>query len=751
MKSPVLTRRSPLAAGVLGLVLCALPVRSAEIPVASAAQIANALSSAEPGDVLVMQDGVWNNQQIEFAAIGASSAPITLRAQTPGGVKLTGSSKLTISGDWLVVDGLRFEDGQLGPSEHVVRFQGPLGEAKNSRFTNSSIVNYNPPDINTRYFWVSLEGENNRVDHNYFSGQSHSGVTVTVWRDSNDADHHRIDNNHFANRPAGNENGFETIRIGTSTHADSDSFTLVENNLFERVDGEIEIISSKSGHNTYRFNTFRESAGTLTLRHGNDNTIKGNFFLGEGKDASGGVRVTGERQTIVNNYFHDLDGRAEGAISITAGVVDPEPGEYVQVRDAIIAHNTIVDVNRAAITFDSGLGSSNRTLLAESVTVANNLIQSGQDPLFEGSEGVGWTWQGNLAFGQSLGPKAGDAGVAVIDPKLTVDQDGLYRLQANSPARDSASTVSGVSVSEDFEGQPRLGLADIGADEFSGLGIARKPLSAGDVGPSWLSPPANEVGSCTNGVCLFQAEAYAQSLDPDGDGFEWTEALSEEAHGGRVIKATSGDRVDLGSEAHDAIVTFDVEFDSVGVYTAYFRARGFSSSTDSFFSPDSLGVDPDNVETLTNTSVFDWRQGQATFTINSSDVGVPLELRLGMREREAELDAIVLALDAGLSDSELDELFAALTPVHGDYNGDGAVNAADYTLWRDGSTLSADGDGNRLLDEGDYAYWSARYNGNAGQQNATAAPEPSVLSITITLVCCLHLRRGERRESVPVA
>lgn len=84
-----------------------------EIPVASAAQISAAMATAKPGDVLVMADGTWTNQAITFAGSGSSAAPITLRPQTPGGVRLNGTSRLTINGNWLIVDGLRFDGGAL--------------------------------------------------------------------------------------------------------------------------------------------------------------------------------------------------------------------------------------------------------------------------------------------------------------------------------------------------------------------------------------------------------------------------------------------------------------------------------------------------------------------------------------------------------------------------------------------------------------------------------------------------------------
>lgn len=449
--------------------------------VSSASEIDD-LPNLNPGDTVVMTNGTWTNQEIEFAAIGTENAPITLRAETPGLVVLNGDSTLEISGDWLVVDGLRFDGGELS-SGHIVQFRGPLGHATNSRFTNSSILNYNPPDLDTRYFWVSVYGQYNRVDNNYFDNHGHSGVTVVVWRDSSAPDFHTIDGNHFTDRPEGTGNGFETIRIGTSTESDSNSFSVIENNLFERVDGEIEIISNKCGGNIFRHNTFRESAGTLTLRHGDGNLVDGNFFLGFDKDASGGVRVIGENQIIVNNYFSGLDGRADGAIAITAGVKGSALNEYFQVKNAVIAHNTIVDVNDAAIVFSQGLGSSDRTLLAEDVIIANNAIYSDQDPLFEGNEGSNWRWHGNIAFGQSLGPANGNPGIAVVDPLFQLDGSLTWRPQEKSPLIDASMGDYSRLARFDMDGQERVDEFDIGADETSSGISTRVPLTGVNVGP----------------------------------------------------------------------------------------------------------------------------------------------------------------------------------------------------------------------------------------------------------------------------
>ena len=63
----------------------------------------------------------------------------------------------------------------------------------------------------------------------------------------------------------------------------------------------------------------------------------------------------------------------------------------------------------------------------------------------------------------------------------------------------------------------------------------------------------------------------------------------------------------------------------------------------------------------------------------------------------------------------VDALTGGAEPT-GDYNGDGVVDAADYTVWRNtlGEDVAnrgdgADGDADGIVDEDDYGYWRARY------------------------------------------
>lgn len=92
-------------------------------------------------------------------------------------------------------------------------------------------------------------------------------------------------------------------------------------------------------------------------------------------------------------------------------------------------------------------------------------------------------------------------------------------------------------------------------------------------------------------------------------------------------------------------------------------------------------------------------------------------------------------------------LFIALP---GDYNGNGVVDAADYTVWQDnfGSTLNlaADGNGNGVVDAADYTVWQDQFGQGVSTQRMASIPEPGslglLLAVTALNVCG---RRGRSR------
>jgi poly(beta-D-mannuronate) lyase len=354
--------------------LASCVAQAAEIKVESQQAFRDAVRDLEPGDTVVLANGEWRNFEILFTGQGREGRPITLTAEEKGKVLITGQSNLRLAGTHLVVSGLVFRDGH-SPTNTVIAFRRIKGDyANHSRVTEVVIDHFNNPERYETDYWVMLYGKHNRFDHNHLVGKSNQGVTMAVKLDSEEsrANRHRIDHNYFGPRPVLGSNGGETLRIGTSHYSLSDSLTVVENNYFDRCDGEVEIISSKSGGNTFRGNLFFESRGTLTLRHGNDNLVENNVFLGNRVDHTGGIRVINKRQTVRNNYLHGLTGhRFGGAFVIMNGVPNSPINRYHRVENAIIENNSIIESDHIELA-----AGSDEERSAPPVTTAfrNNLI-----------------------------------------------------------------------------------------------------------------------------------------------------------------------------------------------------------------------------------------------------------------------------------------------------------------------------------------------------------------------------------------
>lgn len=407
----------------------------------------DAVLNAKPGDTIRMAAGTWRDAQLVFEGKGTAQKPIVLMAQTPGAVKLEGKSSLKIAGEYLVVSGLVFVNGYT-PDDAVISFRKDKDNlANNCRVTECVIDGYNQPDRFKSDAWVDLYGRNNRVDHTYLNNKLNSGVTLVVHLNSKESqqNNHRIDHNYFGERPRLGSNGGETMRIGTSTFSLTSSNTVVENNFFYRCNGEVEIVSIKSGDNIVRNNTFYESEGVLALRHGNNNLLEGNYFIGNNRKNTGGIRVINAGHTIQNNYFQDLQGdRFFAALGVMNGVPDSPINRYHQVKDVVIKDNAFM--NCANVKF--GVGSdSERTATPQNVKVQNNIFYTptGQAPYTTLDDISGVSFQNNKIIGAPRGFKAN--GFEPANLQLQNTAQGLWASAngALSPKLPADANTTGVS------------------------------------------------------------------------------------------------------------------------------------------------------------------------------------------------------------------------------------------------------------------------------------------------------------------
>ncbi|MEL7312182.1 MAG: polysaccharide lyase 6 family protein [Pseudomonadota bacterium] len=335
-----------------------------------------ATASLSPGDKVVMADGVWRDVELILRAEGTADAPVHLTAQTPGGVVISGESNLSISGEHIVVSDLVFRDG-FTPTSEVISFRTSKFElANHSRVTNTVIDSFSNPERHSSDTWVAIYGKRNRFDHNTLLNKGNRGVTLAVKMNTEASreNGHIIERNYFGPRQTLGSNGGETLRIGTSHYSREFSNTIVRENFFDRTSGELEIISSKSCGNEIRSNVFFESQGTLTMRHGHYTLVENNFFLGNRKPNTGGIRIINENQTVKNNYLYGLTGhRFRGALVIMNGVPNGPINRYDPVIDSVLDNNVVIDSDHIQLCAGSD---EERSAPPTSTTMHGNLILS---------------------------------------------------------------------------------------------------------------------------------------------------------------------------------------------------------------------------------------------------------------------------------------------------------------------------------------------------------------------------------------
>ena len=115
------------------------------------------------------------------------------------------------------------------------------------------------------------------------------------------------------------------------------------------------------------------------------------------------------------------------------------------------------------------------------------------------------------------------------------------------------------------------------------------------------------------------------------------------------------------------------------------------------------------------------------------------------------------AYDLSLLKGTTDYQLATVPVLEGDYNGNGVIDAADYTAWRDAvaagaSTLLNDATPG-TVDENDFAYWRAHFGetlgSGAGANGVFAVPEPTCVAMFLVGLMIAGLLTPPAIESKP--
>lgn len=337
--------------------------------------------NAKPGDIVILQNGEWKNVTISLDCQGTKERPITFRAQTAGKVLITGNSRLKLGGIYIIVDGLYFVNGYAG-KDAVISFRVNKEQLANGcRVTNCVINDFNNPKRMEENNWVLFYGKGNTLDHCSFIGKKNMGVLLAVILDDerSRSNYHKIEYNYFGKRIPLASNGGEIIRVGVSQHCQFNSNTQITSNLFEHCDGETEIVSIKSCRNFIGQNIFKECQGSVVLRHGDSNTVIGNYFIGNDKPGTGGIRVINKGQEVAGNILYKCRGTDfRSPMAIMNGIPNSPAHRYVQVTDAKIFGNVFFEC--APLSFCEG-SDTERTLPPERVNFASNIFYNTRDSI----------------------------------------------------------------------------------------------------------------------------------------------------------------------------------------------------------------------------------------------------------------------------------------------------------------------------------------------------------------------------------
>lgn len=453
---------------VLILTLLALsPLQGAEkanaTTVTSIKELQETVANAKPGTTILLKNGKYH-EQLDLKGKGSKEQPIVVRAETIGGVELL--NQVTIQGEHLSLIGFRFTDNGSITVKNAI-------SCRISRCYMNNLKG-------AQWLRVDSKSRSIEIDHCLFEKKENNRekdrdcqlMRIEV---SNNQESHHIHHNHFRDIPKGKSgNGYETIQlISRGNSKDGETGNVIEYNLFERCDGESEIVSVKSNGNIIRGNTFFHCRGELVMRIGHRNVVTGNWFLG----GSGGVRLQGKDQVVVNNYFERLSGPGLAMMDGT------EDDFYSRVERALVAHNTFVSCGQA---FHIGINHSKYPdgTAPRDCTIANNIFYQEKDAknglitFVKNQEPEKWIWQGNIY-----------QGVLGIAPRTGLQQSSAFSKKNGELLLPTAQTITALrtgmkptELAVDLAGKARPENGTVGAFQCDMKPNRAKPLSAEDVG-----------------------------------------------------------------------------------------------------------------------------------------------------------------------------------------------------------------------------------------------------------------------------
>lgn len=547
--------RFPAAVAAALFLFWSVAAPAAVYTINTAADFGTLPATLQPGDVVLLKNGTFNNVQRTITAAGTVGNPVIFRAENPGQAFFSGSTRFTLRGTGMIISGLVF-DGDVVPGgvNGSALFRFDLDSS--DMVLRDVIINNFDTGNSTSPFYVLLNGYRHTIEYCRFSRKDSQKPVINIIPQEDDQAPagtfptkdvprlHRVRYSYFGERTNIGDNEYETIRIGESKYQMYNMATVVEHCVFEKAiygpditNYEPEVISSKSRGNIYRYNTLIDCKGGIVLRHGDDCVVEGNFIFGEpGSNMGAGIRIIGMRHLIRNNYIQDVAGTGlRSPIVVMKGSSEyPENSTdngYELPSFARILHNTIIHAQEPLQL--GGTTSTSGSNLPRGVEIRGNVIVSratdGPVLNLNGATLAPFTFENNFAHHAAglYGDTLPAAGFTTGTPLLHAHDAMLgYTIpQPGSPVIGQAPATTPPTL-RDVRGRFRAAPGDAGAFDTSATGaVLNRPLARADVGPSYdgrnstamapliLTTPASrnalELGSTTFTVLAASAETLS--------------------------------------------------------------------------------------------------------------------------------------------------------------------------------------------------------------------------------------------------
>ncbi len=294
---------------------------------ATAGNLDSVISGAVAGDIIVLADGTYK-KGFTLKAKGTASKPIVVRAQNFGKVQFL-DTLISLEGHYAVLACMKLHDTKVNIGIYKSSNSDP---GTGSRVTRNWLTSDRDIDngVMIQVHYSNLA----RIDHNDIGDEKNNFRRTGVMILNQPGGKSRVDHNYFHGSPSGGKE-YEAIWLAGSSYSGNFDKTgmLVDHNLFEKWNGDNEVLAVKTSGVTITNNTFK-GGKDLNLRFCEGNLIQNNVIEGRG------INSYGANHRIIGNKLSSSAYIKVASGSLTRKEVDAgNHTGYMQSVDVIVYGN----------------------------------------------------------------------------------------------------------------------------------------------------------------------------------------------------------------------------------------------------------------------------------------------------------------------------------------------------------------------------------------------------------------------------